>query len=575
MYFEGEPRRVGSRYIWAAIGIGFVLSLSFIWRINELPLYEPDEARYAEVSREMIETGHYLIPQLNYEPRIKKPALFQWIIAGSMHVFDDITTAARAPSVVAAVLLLVTMGWFASRVFRAGIAVPLTVGIFGVSAMFWMMARMAMVDVWLAWCITMAIMFLYLWEREEKKYWFWLAGLAAVLGANFKGPVALAVPVVVFFTYAFLQKRGRELWRAAPWGWWLAGVVLLSIPWYVAAIIKLGGGTAQFFVLNELVGRFFGGGENRAHGLFFYFGIGPMAVLPWTILLFVGLVAQIREIHKIGWAAWKTMHPLQLFFLSWMGAVMVFFSISSAKLMHYIFPLVPVVALFIVDFILKHSSSREERSGVIWIIGLFALSAIIYLMTTWGVLHGAVAFIAAVLVVIYMTVMIGLVKAVRKPLLIIAIAVVAILPHHLVQLSMTGMPLLWRSQRNYGKFIHSYQRDGVEILSHGVTPSSVLSEIRCSVKTVDPWYSMAYFASHKPVLLLGRKKELAHFKAIIDTRPVADLKIEVNIDPTGVRKSTVAYNRAYREKYMKDSTPQPRMGPIPDDNEEKSPDSAD
>ena len=86
----------------AASLIGFVTVLivsTLLIQLGQLELFDPDEARYVEVSREMVETGEYLIPQLDYEARVEKPPLYHWMLAGMIRRFGATPFATRLPSV--------------------------------------------------------------------------------------------------------------------------------------------------------------------------------------------------------------------------------------------------------------------------------------------------------------------------------------------------------------------------------------------------------------------------------------------------------------------------------------------
>jgi 4-amino-4-deoxy-L-arabinose transferase-like glycosyltransferase len=84
------------------------------WRLGYLPLLDPDEAHYAEITREMMSAQEYVVPLLDGQPHIDKPVLFHWIQAGSFRVLGQTEFAARLPSALGNGAFLVTFWWRAA-----------------------------------------------------------------------------------------------------------------------------------------------------------------------------------------------------------------------------------------------------------------------------------------------------------------------------------------------------------------------------------------------------------------------------------------------------------------------------
>src|SRR5437868_6351053 len=104
---------VGRRRRWRSLGgVAAIAGLGaalFGFHLGSYGLWEPDEARYAEIAREMLERGNFLIPHLNYVPYVEKPPLLYWITALSFTMFGLGEFAARlAPALAGIVGLLAT-----------------------------------------------------------------------------------------------------------------------------------------------------------------------------------------------------------------------------------------------------------------------------------------------------------------------------------------------------------------------------------------------------------------------------------------------------------------------------------
>ncbi len=535
---------------WIAIALGALIVASLWFRLGALPLYEPDEARYAEVSREMNETGQFLIPQLNYEPRIKKPALFQWLVAGSQRLFNSFDAASRVPSVLAGLLMLLTLGWAGRRVLPSLSAVAGLIAIQGTMVLFWMMARMAMVDLWMAWCVALALLLLYGWERQrERRVLFWLAGLAMALGFNFKGPIALAIPLVGFWLYAAWRGEAGTLWRSAPWIRWFLVVVLLSIPWFVAVIWRQGHEASNYFLGNELMGRFLGGGESRARGLFYYVGVVPLVIIPWTGLFLVGIGQVIRDLRAAGFRAWAIAHPWDSFLLCWGIGGALFLSLGSAKMIQYSLPLIPGLALFVAHTV-NRKSPIPERQALGWgVIVLAGVAMGVVGLARLGFLKGAILLSTCGVILLILTVLPLFSLRWRSLRGVIGTALITLVVYQGIQLSLTDLPNLWKTRRDFGRLAKPYIRPGVKLLTHGPVPSSVLTEVRAPILEIDPWQSITAFAGAEPVMLLGRCPEIRHLQTIMKMQPYRAMGIKVVTIDAGNGKYAFAFNHAYVERF--------------------------
>jgi hypothetical protein len=537
---------------WITIVLGAMIVASLCFRLGALPLYEPDEARYAEVSREMNETGQFLIPQLNYEPRIKKPALFQWLVAGSQRLFDSFDAASRVPSVLAGALMLVTLGFIGRRLGFSFSSVAGLIAVQGAMILFWMMARMAMVDLWMAWCVALALLLLYGWERQRERWaLFWLAGLAMALGFNFKGPIALAIPLVGFWLYATWRGEAGPLWRSAPWIRWFLVVVVLSIPWFVAVIWRMGHEAFDYFLGSELIGRFLGGGESRARGLFYYVGVLPLVVVPWTGLLFVGIRRVIREIRLAGFRAWAIAHPWESFLLCWGIGGMVFLSLGSAKMIQYSLPLIPGLALFGAHTAGRETASSENTSAFprIGFVVLALVAGSLLGCALAGLLKGALLLTLCGVVLLVLTGLPVFSMRWRTVPGVVGIALIAVVTYVGIQLSLPDLPNLWKTRRDFGRLAQPYLRPGVKLLTHGPVPSSLVTEVRAPVTEIDPWESITAFAGAEPVMLLGRCPEIQHLRTIMGMPPYKAMEIEVVTIDAGNGKYAFAFNHAYVARF--------------------------
>ncbi len=98
----GPARLNRAQVLWRAEAGCSSAGSSIFWRLGYLPLLDPDEAHYAEITREMMSAQEFVVPLLDGQPHIDKPVLFHWMQAGSFRVLGQTEFAARLPSALSA-----------------------------------------------------------------------------------------------------------------------------------------------------------------------------------------------------------------------------------------------------------------------------------------------------------------------------------------------------------------------------------------------------------------------------------------------------------------------------------------
>lgn len=364
----------------AAVGVYFVdLGGSSIWDANE--------AFYVETPREMIERGDYVFPTFNYEPRLNKPVLSYWIVAGFYHLFGVSVGVQRLPIAIGGVVLIAVAFLLARAAWpEAHAKLPTsnsrrpkpeedfgaskgTVGSFrlGVGSWRWgvgtmaglcaaiglavsprlvMFARRIFIDIYASMFAALTLLFFALAERypERRRLFLILMYVSTGLGVLTKGPVFALLPGLVFALYLLVH---RELRRVRDMMIPLGVVIVLALvlPWYVALYQRDGWTYIEAFVFGENLARYTEGlGVNAERGPLFYLPVVFSDSFPLSVLLFAAAanwVADRRTRNDVGDdGAFRVRSLLWL----WILTIVVFFSISTAKQDLYIFPIVPAVA---------------------------------------------------------------------------------------------------------------------------------------------------------------------------------------------------------------------------------------
>jgi 4-amino-4-deoxy-L-arabinose transferase-like glycosyltransferase len=349
--------------------------LLFFWGLGDLGLTDRDEGRNAEAAREMVETGAWISPTFNYEPRFAKPVFVYWLMGAAYRTFGVDEWSARLPSAVAGVALILLHYGFVARVGG-----PL-VGLISASMLLLnieivAIGRMALTDSVLLFWTTGALYCFWLGfygEGRRRHYlWGFYAGMAAATLT--KGPIGFTVPLLTVIPYLLLTGQWRDFWRR---GYPLLGTLLLlglALPWY-AAMLTLHGSAYTASAQANTIGRFLAAMEGHGFTVFFYLPILLVGFFPWSGFLPAALYQTFK--------AWRhslpvTRHPsritndLDLFAAIWLVAGFLFFSLSATRLPHYIAPLFPAAALLAAGYwhrCLKDHATRGLRLSLFLLMG--------------------------------------------------------------------------------------------------------------------------------------------------------------------------------------------------------------
>jgi 4-amino-4-deoxy-L-arabinose transferase-like glycosyltransferase len=331
-----------------------VALIALVFRLGSIGLVDADEPRYSESAREMLDRSDLLVPHLNGEPRLNKPALIYWAIAASQAAFGVNEWASRLPSALAALATALVVHRFARR--RGGPdAALLSAFVFVTSPIVVMIGRLAIPDMLLTLFETIAILSLHRVDRApdeasrgRARLGAWTAlGLAAMT----KGPVGFLIPLLVVLVFLAVERRLRDARRLFS-----VGAILLflaiALPWYVAIGLALGFREGFDLFVHETLYRF-SSPSFHAEPWYFFAGVFVIGFVPWAGPLVAGIATRAE-----GEAARD-----RRFFLVWIAVVLVFFSLSPSKLPSYILPLAPAVALACGTALARFDSDGGRRSA--------------------------------------------------------------------------------------------------------------------------------------------------------------------------------------------------------------------
>lgn len=326
------PRRQG--FLLLAV----MCAACFFYALGSYPLFDVDEPRYAEAARQMLVRQDWVTPYFNGVVRFDKPPLFYWLAALSYQAFGISEFAARLVSALAATLLVAGV-YGLVRAFattRAALAAAL---VLASSLQVIALARMAITDMTLSLCLAATLGSAFL-GIERHRRWLLAAGVCAGLGLLAKGPVALALPGAIVLAYLLLTRQTRSV-LANRWLWLGALAALgVAMPWYMAATQANGQAFLQALYHHNF-SRYTGGVAYHPQPWYFYLPVLLIGFLPWSLFLPVTLTGLIQGRCALASAEKR----LALFCALWAGITLVFFSVASTKLLTYILPMFPALAV--------------------------------------------------------------------------------------------------------------------------------------------------------------------------------------------------------------------------------------
>jgi 4-amino-4-deoxy-L-arabinose transferase-like glycosyltransferase len=313
-------------------------------------LWAPDEPRYAEVARETLEDGHWLVPYLGGEPYADKPPLYFWLLAGSYAAFGMTPFAVRILPVLSASATILVTYFLGRRLFnrRAGLFAAI---VLGTSVLFMDLGRHGNIDATLTLLTTGALALFFLAHHESKRrLWLPAYGLMA-LGALMKGPVAFLLPMHVFIFYLLVIGKGKSIRRMRL----IPGLGILAVmlaAWLVPAALDGGPDYTRTILLRQNVGRVVAS-FSHAKPFYYYLKSFPPNFLPWIVFLPQAVYLCVRR---------RT--PQKLLPVVWFATIFVFFSIMSGKRGLYLLPLFPAAALLVGVFFDACLSRAMPRSAL-------------------------------------------------------------------------------------------------------------------------------------------------------------------------------------------------------------------
>ncbi|MFW5641563.1 MAG: ArnT family glycosyltransferase [Roseicyclus sp.] len=353
----------------------FALALLSFWvGLDTLPVQDRDEARYAQASRQMAETGDWIDIRFQEAARHVKPVGVYWMQAAVLRLTDSVGTTEirlhRLPSYLAGAFAALALVW-TGRPLVGRRAALLAGAMLATVYMLSAEARTAKTDATLLLTVILAMGALArAWLGEVRGIAvpavFWTAMAAGIL---VKGPIIL-LPVVGAALWVSVQGRSLAwLGRLRPLPG-LAWMLALVLPWFVAIMIRSEGAFLTASLGGDMAEKIAATGEHSGMPPGLYLVLVWATFWPWTILLPLAVVT--------GWAMRRS--PEGAFLLGWIVPSWLIFEAIWTKLIHYTLPLYPGLLLLAAVPLLRLIDGEARFRGVAAHVGAggFALGTLVF-----------------------------------------------------------------------------------------------------------------------------------------------------------------------------------------------------
>jgi len=292
-------------------------------------------------SREMIESGDWVMPTCNGQLRLQKTPLSYWLVAGLSRITGSIDEfTARLPSVIFALLSVSAILYFVSRWLSFRIAV-VAACVWATSLSYIRYTHNARPEMALTFFITLCFLSFYsavtAKSRDRQIVYMLVFWTSFGLGNLAKGPVPLPLVLIPLFFYVAIYRHWKVLPKLLP----VTGAIIslaIMLPWPLAIGHRVDWNLVVW--KQNFFDRFFGEYAPGEKPIYYYLYIMFQFMLPWVAFIPMALAAPFYRV-------WAKRRPVMEFLWLWFIVDLVFITINGGKRQHYILPLMPAMAILI------------------------------------------------------------------------------------------------------------------------------------------------------------------------------------------------------------------------------------
>jgi len=346
----------------------------YFWQLGSYGLMNPDEGRYSEIPREMLESGDYLTLHLNYVSYFEKPPLHYWLTAASFLVFGQNEFAARfIPALMGFLTILMT--WFTARKFEGEDTANFAAIILGTSALFFAISRINITDMTLSFFLTLSLFSFYIFYKENRKRWLYIFYAALACATLAKGLIGVVLPAGVIFCFMLFTRDWRIMKRLFLTPAILVFFLICVPPFYL--VCKKNPDFFYFFFIQEHFLRYATKMHDRYEPVWFFIPIIIGGFFPWLGGLFVSFKNYFSKKEE------------NVYLVIWVLIITLFFSVSHSKLAPYIIPVYPALAILIAKNLVQ-LKDKGTTKAIKACLGFLTFFTIVLVMAAVLILNGII-----------------------------------------------------------------------------------------------------------------------------------------------------------------------------------------
>lgn len=367
---------LSSGILWKDISLlALMLALFFGIGLGQRPYITPTEARYIEIPREMAVSGDWVTPRLNGVKYFEKPPLFYWIQAAQINAFGLGEFSGRFWTMAFMVGLCVVT-YAAGAMLYGRMEGLLAALALSTSALGYVLSRIAQLDVTVSFFLT-GCLFSFLAairERPGRKRDLLLMAMyaCAAFAVLTKGLIGIVLPGLVIGSWILLTGQWHLL-REVRLISGAALFLIIALPWHIMAALKTPG-FFDFYFVNHQFTRYLTNAHGRFRPWWFFIVVTIVGFFPWAAFLWQALRSGLRNT----WTE-RLQNGSKLYLALWIFLLLGFFSFSHSKLMPYILPIFPPIALLLGSYLAEQWRNGESpgfKRGLLALLIFYALGII-------------------------------------------------------------------------------------------------------------------------------------------------------------------------------------------------------
>ena len=324
-----------------------------------LGLFDLDEGAFAATSLQMIKEQQFLVPIIGDDLRLEKPILTYWIQAASMMLWGANEFALRLPSILASLLWAFSFSKFIKRHHKNTSSSEIFLNLLTLPGVF-IISFAATADAFLNLFITLLMIEIYEYANKQKDAHLIKAAFFVAIGFLLKGLTIIAIGGMVALIFFLYQRKFttfiKIIFNIKAW----ATFLIVVSPWFLLFANEIGFEQLSYLFFDQTFGRFTNSFEKHDGPIYYYLIIIIFLIFPFLIDAGRGILnLNLRN------------NDLEVFLFIWFVFVLLFFSLSSTKLPHYmIYGITPIAF-----FIFKNHSQIKNKT--------FNISALFFYIFLW------------------------------------------------------------------------------------------------------------------------------------------------------------------------------------------------